>query len=159
MKNNAHETISKRYVVQDSSNLTLTLDRSNSAAAISQAASGSPAPTMNNRIEDWIERMKCIAASGVWLPFAAIRITHAKKPMALSEISAMVNLCPMRSFVLVVVAHDPRFANAGHEGLQLSVPINASSAAATCQRIVDQHHNDRAHDCDDHAVDIQSSYA
>jgi hypothetical protein len=33
--------------------------------------------------------------------------------MALSEISAMVNLCPM------------------HEGLQLSVPINSSSAAAT----------------------------
>ena len=157
MKNNAHETISKRYVVQDSSNLTLTLDRSNSAAAISQAASGSPAPTMNNRIEDWIERMKCIAASGVWLPFAAIRITHAKKPMAFIEISAMVNLCPMRAFVWI--RSRSRFANAGHEGLQLSVPINASSAAATCQRIVDQHHNDRARDCDDHAIDIQSSYA
>jgi hypothetical protein len=30
----------------------LTLDRSNSAAAISQAASGSPTPTINIRIED-----------------------------------------------------------------------------------------------------------
>jgi len=99
MKNNAHETISKRYVIQDSSNLTLTLDRSNSAAAISQAASGSPAPTINNRIEDWIDRMKCIAASGVWLPYAAIRMTHAKKPTALRKISAVVNLCPMRLLV------------------------------------------------------------
>ena len=99
MKNNAHETISKRYVVQDSSNLTLALDRLNSAAAISQAASGSPAPTINNRIDDWIERMKCIAASGVWLPYAAIKITHAKKPTALRQISAVVNLCPMRLLI------------------------------------------------------------
>jgi hypothetical protein len=54
---------------------------------------------------------------------------------------------------------DVRFVPKDGVGLQLSVPINASSAAATCQRIVDQHHNDRAHDCDDHAIDIQSSYA
>src|SRR6516164_9491828 len=51
MKNNAHETIIKRYVVQVSRNFTLALDRSNSAAAISNAASGSPTPTTNIRIE------------------------------------------------------------------------------------------------------------
>jgi hypothetical protein len=96
MKNNIQETISKRYVVQDSSNLTLLLDRSNSAAAISQAASGSPIPTTNILIENWIARVKCIATSGVWLLFAAIKIRHAKRPIALRKISAVVNLCPIR---------------------------------------------------------------
>ena len=52
MKNNAHETIIKRYVVQDSRSFTLVLDRPNSAAAISQAANGSPTPRINIRIED-----------------------------------------------------------------------------------------------------------
>jgi hypothetical protein len=95
MKNNAHETIIKRYVVQDSRSLTLALERSNSAAAISQAASGSPAPTINIRIEDCIARVKCIATSGVWLPFAAIKIRQANNPIALRKISAVANLCPM----------------------------------------------------------------
>src|SRR6516162_7522199 len=96
IKNSAHETISKRYVAQDSSSLTLTLDRSNSAAAISQAASGSATPTINIRIENWIARVKFIATSGVWLQFAAIKIKHAKRPLALRKISAVVNLCPIR---------------------------------------------------------------
>jgi hypothetical protein len=80
MKNNAHETISKRYVVRDSSNLTYALDRSNSAATISQAASGSAIPTINIRIENWIARVKCIATSGVWLPFAQLRSSTRKGP-------------------------------------------------------------------------------
>jgi len=96
IKNSAHETISKRYVAQDSSSLSLTLDRSNSAAAISQAASGSATPTINIRIENWIARVKCIATSGVWLLFAAIKIKHPKRPIALSKIRAVVNLCPIR---------------------------------------------------------------
>jgi arginine exporter protein ArgO len=96
MKNNAHEAISKRYVAQDSNDLTLSLDRLNSAAAISQAISGSAAPMINSLIENWIARVKCIATSVVWLPCAAIKIKHAKKPNALRKISAVVNLCPIR---------------------------------------------------------------
>src|SRR5215472_3823105 len=78
MKNNAHETISKRYVAQDSSNLTLTLDRSNSAAAISQAASGSATPTINIRIENWIERVKCIATSRIHRRFSPVSEVYRK---------------------------------------------------------------------------------
>jgi hypothetical protein len=96
MKNNAHEAISKRYVAQDSNDLTLSLDRLNSAAAISQAISGSAVPMTNSLIGIWIARVKCIATSGVWLPFAAIKIKHAKRPIALRKISAVVNLCPIR---------------------------------------------------------------
>src|SRR5262249_23921502 len=95
MKNNAHETIIKRYVVQVSRNFTVALDRPNSAAAISSAASGSPTPTTNIRIEGRIARVKCIATSGVWLLLAAIKIRHANKPIALRKISAVVNLCPI----------------------------------------------------------------
>jgi hypothetical protein len=35
----------------------------------------------------------------------------------------------------------------------------ASSAAATHQRIVDQEHNDRSRNCDDHAPDVQAGNA
>ena len=28
--------------------------------------------------------------------------------------------------------------------------------SATCYRVVDQQHHDRAHDCDNHAVDVQA---
>jgi hypothetical protein len=100
MKNNAHEASSKIYVVQDSNDLTLSLDRLNSAAAISQAMSGRPVPMINSLIENWIARAKCIATSVVWLPVAAIKIKHAKKPNALRKISAVVNLCPIRSFLV-----------------------------------------------------------
>src|SRR5262249_11356164 len=52
MKNNPNEAMAKRYVAQDSTNFTLALDRSNSDAAISQAASGNPMPRTNIRSED-----------------------------------------------------------------------------------------------------------
>jgi protein-tyrosine-phosphatase len=52
MKNNAHETMTKRYVAQDSSDFIVALDRSNSDAAISQATSGKPTPRTNIRSED-----------------------------------------------------------------------------------------------------------
>jgi hypothetical protein len=104
MKNNAHETSSKIYVVQDSSDLTVSLERLNSAAAISQAISGSPVPMINSLIDNWIARVKCIATSAVWLLVAAIKIKHAKSPSALRKISAMVNLCPIRFFLVKLLA-------------------------------------------------------
>ena len=52
MKNNANEAMAKRYVAQDSSDFTVALDRSNSDAAISQAASGNATPRINIRSED-----------------------------------------------------------------------------------------------------------
>jgi hypothetical protein len=36
------------------------------------------APSRRVGPEDWIARVKCIATSGVWLPFAAIKIKDAK---------------------------------------------------------------------------------
>jgi len=51
MKNNAQETMTKRYVAQDSSDFTVALDRSNSDAAISQAISGKATPRRNIRSE------------------------------------------------------------------------------------------------------------
>jgi hypothetical protein len=98
MKNNAHETMTKRYVAQVSSDFTVVFDRSNSDAAISQATSGKATPRTNIRSEDWIALVKCIATSGVWLPFAAIKITQANSPIALRKIRAMVSLWPMCLF-------------------------------------------------------------
>jgi hypothetical protein len=35
----------------------------------------------------------------------------------------------------------------------------ALSSATTCQRVVDQQHNDRSRNCDDHAPDVQAGNA
>ena len=63
-KNNAPETSSKKYLAQPSINLTLTLDRLISDAAIDQTIIGSTAPKTNISREYLTAWVICIATSG-----------------------------------------------------------------------------------------------
>jgi hypothetical protein len=94
------EISSRIYMTQDSINFTLVLDLSISIAEIPHATVGSEEPTTNIRREVWIARVIRTAISASFAVTAAIKIMLANSAIALRNVRAVINRCPMRGLLL-----------------------------------------------------------